>query len=273
MENTHQIKIERTEEFVYRYSICTLMTNKKEYAEMRDSFKAAGFSDDICEYLYIDNEIGNTYDAYAGINRFLRAAKGQYIILCHQDILLYQDRIDVLDRRINEMDHIDPKWGILANAGGVNLKYVAMHVTQNNGNLLIEKLLPLKLSTVDENFILVKNNANLALSSDLSGFHMYGTDICLIAKILGYNAYVIDFRLLHKSDGNADQSFYRLKKELKKKYLKAFTPHFISTTITRFYISGNTFGYYVFNSGFFMFLARQYYKFFKPKKLYHKNLD
>ncbi|MDB5121464.1 MAG: hypothetical protein JWN56_2682 [Sphingobacteriales bacterium] len=258
-----------TERFPFRYSICTLVSKPQEYQEMINSFIQAGFSTDLCEYLCIDNSKTNTYDAFGGLNRFLREAKGEYIILCHQDILLHDHNINDLDKRIEEMDFIDANWGILSNAGGINLKYVAMHVTQNSGNRLIEHLLPLKTKTVDENFILVKSTSNLALSHNLKGFHMYGTDICLICETLGLTSYIIDFNLTHKSNGNADASFYKIRKELMRKYRLAWRGRFISTTITRFYISGNNLAFKLFNTGISMFLARQYYKFFRRKNKYY----
>ncbi|MDB5013823.1 MAG: hypothetical protein JWQ25_2025 [Daejeonella sp.] len=257
------------EKFLFRYSICTLVSKPQEYEEMLNSFIQAGFATEFCEYLCIDNSKTNTYDAFGGLNRFLREAKGEYIILCHQDILLHDHNINDLDKRVEEMDVIDANWGILSNAGGINLKYVAMHVTQNSGHRLVEHLLPLKTKTVDENFILVKNTSNLALSHNLQGFHLYGTDICLIAETLGFTSYIIDFNLTHKSNGNADASFYKIRRELMKKYQQAWRGRFTSTTITRFYISGNYLAYKLFNSGIAMFLVRQYYKIFKTKNNYH----
>src|SRR4051812_13950206 len=103
----------------YRYSICTLVTDLEEYGQMVDSFIAAGFSRDFCEYRYIDNTATNSFDAYDGYNIFLQNAQGQYIILCHQDILLEFDKVEHLDQRIAEMDQRDKDWGILSNAGGV----------------------------------------------------------------------------------------------------------------------------------------------------------
>lgn len=261
--------ISKSRQYNYRYSICTLVTDEKEYLEMVSSFVEAGFTEDICEYLFADNTQENLFEAFGGINRFLQESQGKYIILCHQDILLHDDNRQVLDSRIEEMDSLDPQWAILANAGGINLKHIAMHVTQKTGNRLVEAKLPLKSISSDENFILVKNEANLALSSDLQGFHLYGTDICLIADILGFNSYIIDFNVLHKSDGNADKSFYKIRTALKKKYRSAFKSRFISTTITRFYISGNSISSSAYNTPFLLFLARQYYKLFKPKKGYH----
>ena len=268
MNHSFVKKISEEEQFKYRYSICTLVSKPQEYHEMVDSFISAGFHLSFCEFLYFDNSERNTLDAYAGLNRFLREARGKYVILCHQDILLHDHAIDELDKRIREMDNIDPQWGILSNAGGINLKHVAMHVTQDSGNRLLEEDLPLKATTVDENFILVKNDANLALSHDLNGFHLYGTDICLIADVLGFNSYIIDFNITHKSDGNPDISFNNLRIALIKKYRIAFRNRFMSTTITRFYISGNRLSAFLCNSGLIMFLTRQYYKLFKPKKGY-----
>jgi hypothetical protein len=128
--------------------------------------------------------------------------------------------------------------------------------------------LPLVTKTVDENFIVVKNSANLALSNNLSGFHMYGTDICLVADILGFKSYIIDFNIIHKSNGNVGKAFYKNRKEFLKKYNYALRGRFMSTTITRFYISGNWFTVLLYNFQPVKFFVRQYYKFFYHKKRY-----
>jgi len=257
--------IEEKELFDVRFTICTLVSKPEEYKEMLDSFLLAGFNPEICEYLCIDNSQSNKLDAYEGLNRFLRQAKGKYIILCHQDIVLSNHTMTDLESRIQEMDVLDTNWGILANAGGINLKYVAKHMTQSVGTSSFETKLPLKAQSVDENFILVKNSANLALSHNLHGFHLYGTDICLIAETLGFNSYIIDFHLTHKSGGNIDKSFDELRDNLMVKYRRAFRSRFISTTITRLYLSGSRLGSWFFNFKAILFLARQYYKFFRPK--------
>lgn len=269
---TQPRRIDRQRVFEYEFSVCTLATDLVEYAGMKSSFENAGFLADCCEYLYIDNSNQNVYDAYGGINRFLQEAKGKYIIICHQDILLKDRTIEELRCRIHEIESVDDKWAILANAGGINLKYTAMHLVQGSGNVLFEKYLPLKTATVDENFILVKNEANLALSANLSGFHLYGTDICLIADILGYASYVIDFSFIHKSDGNADEKFHHLKKQLINKYRQAFRSRFIGTTITRFFISGNRIVNTLGNTRLILFIARQFYKIFRGKKQYQKQV-
>ena len=85
-----------------RYSICTFVTRHSQYNDMVKSFVSHGFSYDDCEYLYIDNSETNRCEAYAGINKFLTYARGLYIIVCHQDLLLLEDdrkKLELGDRR------------------------------------------------------------------------------------------------------------------------------------------------------------------------------
>lgn len=262
MTNKLQVanKIEKEQTFDFTFSICTLVTKKTEYQEMLNSFEYKGFTSDLCEFLYIDNSENCTFDAYEGLNVFLQKAKGKYVILCHQDIIIHDQNKDDLLKLIIEIDKKDENWGILGNAGGVNIKWRTNHITQGEGNTITEKNVPLKVRSLDENFILVKKSANLALSRNLNGFHLYGTDICLIAEILGYNSYVIGFNLLHKSNGTIDKSFFDSKKNLLKKYNNALRTRFMSSTISRFCLTGNPFFQVLYNSKIILYLVRQYYK-------------
>lgn len=250
-------------EYFYTFSICTLVTRTDQYEKMLRSFINAGFTRDKCEYLYIDNSKENVYDAYSAFNIFLQKAQGRYVIICHQDIELIYDKIGDLEKRINEIEELDPKWALIGNAGGINLKFLSGHITHGNPPIHVKKgkHFPQKVQTLDENFILIKRQANLAVSSDLAGYHFYGTDICLIAKILGYNAYVVDFRLYHKSIGNKNENFYNLKTELQRKYQRAFKGRYLhAPTRERFYISGNRFCSFILNTSLLKAIAKKYYK-------------
>jgi hypothetical protein len=253
-------EIDRFKGTEYKYSICTLVSRPMEYKEMVDSFIASGFDEKTCEYLYIDNSRENKFEAFGGLNKFLLESKGQYIIICHQDILINYDNREALEKRIEEINRLDPKWAILGNGGGAEMQKIVIRVTESDKILKKAGQTPEKVKSVDENFILVKRDANLALSSDLKGFHLYGTDLCIIAEVLGYSAYVINFNLLHKSTGNRDDNFYKLQKELLVRYTKVFRGRFIQTTITRFYLSGSKLENSIVNSRFGMFLARKYFK-------------
>jgi hypothetical protein len=232
-----------------------------EYREMISSCLEAGFGQADCEYLYIDNSAGNKYEAYEGLNKFLSSAKGKYIILCHQDILMNHDKRAKLEQCIEEMENKFPDWALLGNAGGVRIKWIASNIEDDLGKISHEKNLPLEVKSLDENFILIKKDANLGLSHDLRGYHFYGTDLCLIAGILGYKAYVIDFLLTHKSSGNPGKEFYRLKHDFIKKYKRALGGKFIQTTITKVFIGGSFFKSIIYNSRPAFKLAAIYQKF------------
>lgn len=243
-----------------QFSVCTLVNDFVEYAEMLESFKKAGFSDDCTEFIYIDNSKSNKYEAFSGLNRFLQEAKGEYIILCHQDILLKYDNKQVLVKRLEELEQKDPSWGLAGNAGGYKIRHFSIKISEASGMHQYTKQFPVRVKSLDENFIIVKRKANLALSGDLQGFHLYGTDLCTIAAVLGYNAYTIDFHLLHKSSGNVNKSFYDIKAAYISKYQKVLQGTFIQTTITNFYISGNSKLNKLMNSKFMFFFLKHYFR-------------
>lgn len=244
-------------DFTINFSICTLVTNVSEYQEMADSFKNAGFDDKNSEFLYIDNSNGNTYDGYSGLNKFLNTATGKYIILCHQDILLNFDNLEVLNQRIAEMDKIDPNWAILGNAGYGDFNTKLYRITDPWGENQKMGDLPAKAKSLDENFLVIKNEANLSLSHNLQGFHLYATDLCIIASILGWNTYVIDFHLYHKSSGSCNESFFTSKKAFIDKYSRIVKPFAIRTTCTMTIITGCDFLNQLFNRKLFYSIKKR----------------
>jgi hypothetical protein len=222
------------------YSICTLVTRPAEYAEMRGSFARKGFTPSDCEFLFVDNSAGNALDAYAAYNLFLQEAAGPLIILCHQDILLLEDGREELDAAVTDLGRRDPHWGLFGNAGARADGALALRITDpNTGETSWGGPFPAPVVTLDENFIVVRRSANLALSRDLSGFHLYGADLCIIAGILGWNAYVVDFHLLHKSGGNVDAAFHAARADMQRKYRRALRSRWIhGTTLHPFFLAG-----------------------------------
>ena len=111
------------------YSICTFVTQFGQYKDLVKSLVDHGFSYNDCEYIYIDNSEKIQYDAYQGINKFLTTAKGRYIVICHQDVLLIDDGRQKLDAVLSELDGIDPSWGVCGNGGGVYPGRLALRLT------------------------------------------------------------------------------------------------------------------------------------------------
>jgi len=235
--------------FLYKYSICTLVTNIDEYETMLQSFKQKGFDETNSEFLYIDNIKKNAFDAYSGLNHFLTNASGRYAILCDQDIILEHDNEQDLDQCLSELNKQDASWSLAGNAGGVNLAELAIRITDPGGTSKIGTF-PSKVGSLDENFIVVNQKNRICLSGDLKGFHLYGSDICLIADILGFNAYVINFHLTHNSDSssvNIPNSYYIDQQKLILKYKRALRSRFIRTTCSRFFVSHSNLLSFLFN--------------------------
>lgn len=228
----------RWQEECIRYSICTIVTRPDRYAEMIESFRHRGFDGSDCEFLYLDNSHGNIFDAYTGNNLFLNVARGQFIILCHQDIVLIDDGRANLDAALDNLTRLDTTWAVCGNAGGNRLGRVAIRISDPHGMGQRIGKFPTKVGSLDENFLIVRRSTNLSLSSDLNGYHFYGTDICLIADVLGNSCYVIDFHLQHKGAGVLDNQFFATRKNLIHKYQRAFRSRWITTTCTTIFISG-----------------------------------
>lgn len=258
--NTVSREIDTIQPQAIRYSICTLVTNPQEYAALVDEFIHAGFTTEACEYIFVDNSIINKYDAYEAYNKFILSSRGSYVILCHQDIVLGADGRRRLDTIINEIDKIDASWAVLGNAGGNADGHLIARISdphgidQNNGPF------PAKVESVDENFVVIKRAANLALSHDLTGFHFYAADLCIIATILGYSIYVVDFHLYHKSGGSKTQPFYDARRALLDKYAAALRPRWLRTTCEHVYISNKSLRWRLFNLAPSARLARHFPK-------------
>lgn len=224
-----------------RYTIGTLVTNPAQYDAMRESFCAGGFGDSCCEYLFIDNTQPNQTDAFQGLNAVLDAAQAPFVILCHQDVQLLTDNRAALDERLAELNVRDPSWALAGNAGGVAPGRLALRITDPHGRNQHTGDLPTRVMSLDENFIVVRRDAGVGFSNDLSGFHFYGADICLHADKKGLSAYVIDFHLEHLSPGKKDHSFAVAQKAFVAKWSRAVQPRWMQTTCGLVHLSADPF--------------------------------
>ena len=210
------------------FTIGTIVNDGVQYEEMLRSFSERGFAQD-CEYLALDNREGNRFEAYGGIRLLLERARGRYVILCHQDVRLITDGCSELLARLDELDSRDPLWALAGNAGG-STHGIAKCISDPHGDDQRAGDLPALARSLDENFIVLKSAAMIAPSADLSGFHLYGTDLCLQAKMRGHRAYVIDFHLRHLGRGTMGRDYYACLEALEDKYAKVLRPGPIQTT-------------------------------------------
>ena len=225
-----------------RFSVATLVTDPSQYQALRESFVSHGFEPDVAEFLFIDNTGPEQTDAYHGLNALIHAARGQYVILCHQDVRLLVDDRAALEARLMDLDQRDPDWALAGNAGGLAPGQLALRITdphganQNTGNL------PQRVMSLDENFIVLKRSARVGCSADLSGFHFYGADLCLNADMGGYSAWVIDFHLMHLSGGTKSRSFHDAEEQFRAKWSRALRPRWMQTTCALVRLTGSGVG-------------------------------
>ena len=172
----------------------------------------------------------------------LNEAKGRYVIFCHQDVRIHDDTIAELDQRLAELDEKDPDWALAGNAGGISAGRLALRISDPHGEDRHIGELPARVMSLDENFIIMKRDVRIGFSRDLSGYHFYGADICLIADIQGYSAYVIDFHLEHLSGGLKGASFFETETAFRSKWAHALRARWLQTTCSLVNLSGDAVG-------------------------------
>lgn len=224
----------------FEYSFCSLVSDTSLYKRMLSSFETVGFDDNTCEFLFINNTSNNQGDGYTGLNRMIAHAKGKYVVLCHQDLLAIDSR-ETLDKRLAELEAIAPDWGVAGNAGGDANGELQIRITDKFTCNNHPKCAPVQVSSLDENYIILRSDALLGFSCDLQGFHLYGTDIVTQAMLRGRSTWVIDFHLEHLGNATVDQNFEQCLAAIHNKYRKSFTSRTLDTTSARVAIGKQSF--------------------------------
>ena len=225
-----------------RFTIVSLVNDTAHFDALRESFRARGFTAPDCEYIYIDNTGPDQTCAYRGLNCALAAARGDYVLLCHQDLRLLTDGRTQLEDRLRALSKEDPNWALAGNAGGIGPGQLSIRISDPHGSDRHVGKFPCKVQSLDENLIIVRRTARIGFSNNLSGFHFYGADICLNASQAGYAAYVIDFHLAHLSAGKKDAAFHDMERKFLRKWNNALKPRWIQTTCALVRISGDALG-------------------------------
>ena len=221
-----------------RYSVVTLVNDEVQYLAMLASVRMGGFVEPHTEFL----AARGATSAFEALNALLAASRGEYVVMCHQDVRLLSDGRDALDQRLEELTGIDPSWGVVGNAGGVSPGRLAMSITDPHGAARRIGPLPARVASLDENFMVVRAATGLRFSRDMVGFHLYGADLCLVADILGWSAWVVDFHLEHLSPGRKDASFAEAERRFRAKWSRALRPRWMQTTCALLRLSGSPLG-------------------------------
>ncbi len=218
-----------------QFRICTIVNDPDQYRRMRASFAAGGFGPGRCRFDAFDNSAGNAHEPYALIDRLAADTAEPYLIVCHQDLLLDGGPgghgIEQLSRCLDELAALDPTWAVAGNAGVTRWIEGVTELTQPRPDGSLDRPLvwraadlPRRVVTLDENFLVLRTAARPTCSAGLSGFHLYGTDLCLNAARRGMGCYVIDFHLTHLSAGNHRSAAFD---EARQALERHWNPHFL----------------------------------------------
>jgi hypothetical protein len=246
-------KVQIEKEYSQDFCICTIVTNIAEYEIMKHSFEATGFTNS-CNYLIADNTNNNVFDAYQAIRRFLQESNAKYTIVVHQDVRCKDAKID-LEHCLAELTKKDNAWAICGNAGGIDYKNMVYHI--HNIEVRKTKGLPIKVFSLDENFLVFNTAKQLSISANINGFHFYGTDLCIIADLLGYSSYVIPFMVEHLSKGNLkDLELHKTNFILKYGY--KLRSRFMQTSCDKFFLGNSVSQNKLYNISFIFFWIKAY---------------
>jgi hypothetical protein len=220
------------------FSICTMVNDWVKYEAHQQNWLKMGFGGNDCEFLVSDNSSSNKLDGFQSSRLFLDQARGQYIIMAHLDSRPKATKEKVL-KLLQFLEALDPKWAVVGNAGinqfGLTFITLGLKMPGVSGKKGLKGFHP--VHTLDENLLIVKAEARLSLSYDLEGFHLYGLDLCDVARRLGRTCYVAPMPWYHGSHGTLNAAFYQKVSEFESKMLNYRWPKIWATNCTYLTVS------------------------------------
>ncbi len=210
------------------FTVCSLVRDVEKYGQLLDSFARLGFTPENTEFLAADNRHGNQFDGYSWQKSLLAASRGRFVVFCHDDIELLEQGYEALLELLLQLDKEDPSWLLAGVAGGSwrpkthDKTSVSLNISNRAGKNRRKGVVPSRVETLDECFILMQRSRPVITSYDLKGFHFYGSDLCLQAELLGGSAYTIDFHLRHHGNGSKGSTFRACRRALADKYRSFF---------------------------------------------------
>jgi Glycosyltransferase like family len=176
--------------------------------------------------------------AAAAYNSAIDEAAHDVIAFVHQDIYLPETWFAQCRQSIDALEQRNSRWGVLGcfgshrNAfGGVGRVYttgLGVH-----GNVIGE---PTAVETLDEIALIIRKSSGLRFDDSLPHFHMYGVDICLLARSMGLGCYAIPATCVHNTNQLIDlpAEFVECYRYIKRKWASALPISASCITVSRF---------------------------------------
>jgi hypothetical protein len=184
--------------------------------------------------IIVQNGFPSAAKAY---NNAIDRSENEIIVFAHQDMVFPASWLVDVERALNDLDRIDPNWGVLgcfgetADAQGRGYVYMP-----GLGIVGAPSENPEAVQTLDEIVLIIKKSSGLRFDPTLPHFHFYGTDICLRANYLGRKSYAISAFCLHNTQFNLvlPREFYACYRHIKRKWRAQLPIHTTCVRITKY---------------------------------------
>ena len=170
-------------------------------------------------------------------NAGIAEAKSEILVFTHQDVYLPKNWSDRLTDALNELEAVDPRWGVLGVYGISRSEKGEGHVYSTGLARTLGQPFkgPVEAVSLDELVLIMRRSANLSFDKEFPGFHLYGTDICMEAEKRGLKNYIVPAFCIHNSNGiqYLPIPFWRSYLYLRKKWWNQLPLRSPCMTITR----------------------------------------
>lgn len=163
------------------------------------------------------------YDsASLAYNAGIPEADNDLLIFIHQDVYLPAGWCSNVSKWIQELDNADTPWGVLGCFGSKRGVPSGLGRVYSNGWGLqgSDIFRPEPAETLDEIVLITRRSFGLRFDPLLSNFHMYGVDLCLLARHRGRGVYAIPAFCVHNTNQilSLPDEFYECYWYIKKKW-------------------------------------------------------
>ena len=180
----------------------------------------------------------NYASAALAYNSAIDEAENDIIIFIHQDIYLPEGWFADLGRCLKYLEAKQSDWGVLGCFGSRHDAFGGLGQVYTNGlglhgNRIAE---PEPVETLDEIILIIRKSSGLRFDAELPHFHLYGTDLCLIAQDRGMTNYAFQGFCIHNTNQllQLPSEFYQCHDYIKAKWAKYLPIYASCMTITRF---------------------------------------
>jgi Glycosyltransferase like family len=135
-------------------------------------------------------------------NSAIEEARHDLMLFVHQDVYLPDGWFESLHRWIRHLDEHASNWGVLGAYGAVSAPEIGVGRIYTNGLGYhgAEIREPQPVETLDEITLVFRKSSGLRFDPHLPYFHMYGTDICLSARMRSLSNYAIPALCVHNTN-------------------------------------------------------------------------